>query len=204
MPTKFPRDFQDKHTTAEYQYEATCNKRRIDWLIILFLSRKKFSAKQIFVLSSAMKLGPAFSLGVSQHKYAQNNKHVKNWTQFSCEIKRKKYPCHWSCVLSDDWFLHLILRYRIQIRGKLHFSRKLSRYFWSEGAVFYIRLYYQQWCHCLLPSKFLCEQLLPIVSSLPLINYRVHYFDSNPGWSTIDLCLSRCHHLGHVPCVKSQ
>ena len=28
------------------------------WLVILFLSRKKFHAKQIFVLSSAMKLGP--------------------------------------------------------------------------------------------------------------------------------------------------
>ncbi len=28
------------------------------WLVILFLSRKKFHAKQIFVLSSSMKLGP--------------------------------------------------------------------------------------------------------------------------------------------------
>ena len=28
------------------------------WLVILFLSRKKFPAKQIFVLSSSMKLGP--------------------------------------------------------------------------------------------------------------------------------------------------
>ena len=28
------------------------------WLVILFLSRKKFHAKQIYVLSSSMKLGP--------------------------------------------------------------------------------------------------------------------------------------------------
>ena len=28
------------------------------WLVILFLSRKKFHAKEIFVLSSSMKLGP--------------------------------------------------------------------------------------------------------------------------------------------------
>ena len=28
------------------------------WLVILFLSRKTFHAEQIFVLSSAMKLGP--------------------------------------------------------------------------------------------------------------------------------------------------
>ena len=40
------------------------------WLVILFLSRKKFHAKQICVLSSAMKLGPGhnysecFLLGV--------------------------------------------------------------------------------------------------------------------------------------------
>ena len=30
------------------------------WLVILFLRRKKFNAKQIFMLSSSMKLGPAF------------------------------------------------------------------------------------------------------------------------------------------------
>ena len=29
------------------------------WLVILFLSRKKFHAKQIFVLSSSVKLVPA-------------------------------------------------------------------------------------------------------------------------------------------------
>ena len=28
------------------------------WLVIMFLSRQKFHAKQIFVLSSSMKLGP--------------------------------------------------------------------------------------------------------------------------------------------------
>ena len=28
------------------------------WLVILFLTRKKFHAKQICVLSSSMKLGP--------------------------------------------------------------------------------------------------------------------------------------------------
>ena len=29
-----------------------------NWLVILFLSREKFHAKQILLLSSAMKLGP--------------------------------------------------------------------------------------------------------------------------------------------------
>ena len=28
------------------------------WLVILFLSRKKFHAKQIFMLSSSMRVGP--------------------------------------------------------------------------------------------------------------------------------------------------
>ena len=33
-------------------------KKQVDiWLVILFLSRQKFHAKQIFVLSSSMKLG---------------------------------------------------------------------------------------------------------------------------------------------------
>ena len=32
------------------------------WLVILFLSRKKFNAKQICVLSSTMKLGPGLKI----------------------------------------------------------------------------------------------------------------------------------------------
>ena len=32
------------------------------WLVILFLSKKKFYAKQMFVLSSSMKLGPGLAL----------------------------------------------------------------------------------------------------------------------------------------------
>ena len=35
------------------------------WLVILFLSRKKCHAKQIFVLSSSMKLGPGETTGLS-------------------------------------------------------------------------------------------------------------------------------------------
>ena len=35
------------------------------WLVILFLSRKKFHAKQIFVLSSSMKLGPGLYMYTS-------------------------------------------------------------------------------------------------------------------------------------------
>ena len=57
LPTQFPRDFQHKQTTANYQKRAICNKRKF-WLVILFLSRMKFHAKQIFVLSGSMKLGP--------------------------------------------------------------------------------------------------------------------------------------------------
>ena len=33
------------------------------WLVVLFLSMMKFYAKQIFVLSSSMKLGPGLCLG---------------------------------------------------------------------------------------------------------------------------------------------
>ena len=31
LPTKFPRDFQDKQTTAEYRYQAICNKWKLGW-----------------------------------------------------------------------------------------------------------------------------------------------------------------------------
>ena len=31
LPTKFPRDFQDKPTTAEYQQQAICNKWTFGW-----------------------------------------------------------------------------------------------------------------------------------------------------------------------------
>ena len=39
------------------------------WLVNLFLSRKKYHAKQIFVLSSSMKLGPALA-AVLQAEYS--------------------------------------------------------------------------------------------------------------------------------------
>ena len=35
-------------------------------LVILFLSRKKVRAKQIFVLSSSMKLGPDLAVAVAE------------------------------------------------------------------------------------------------------------------------------------------
>ncbi len=38
------------------------------WLVILFLSRKKFHAKQIVVLSSSMKLGPGIPLVIMPRK----------------------------------------------------------------------------------------------------------------------------------------
>ena len=38
------------------------------WLVILFLSRKEFHAKQIFVLSSSMKLGPGGPMVQMQKK----------------------------------------------------------------------------------------------------------------------------------------
>ena len=63
MPTKFPRDFQEKQTTAAYQCKNQHATNGV-WLVILFLSRKKFHAKQIFVLSSAMKLGPVDSINI--------------------------------------------------------------------------------------------------------------------------------------------
>ena len=74
------------------------------WLVTLFLSRKKFHAKQIFVLSSSMKLGPdqgesiRYVLYDSQSKQALDDKnhagkqthvHQKtNGEQTSNQIKR--------------------------------------------------------------------------------------------------------------------
>ena len=57
LPTKIPGDFQDKQTTAEYNVTSNMQQMEI-WLVILFLSRKKFQAKQMFVLSSSTKFGP--------------------------------------------------------------------------------------------------------------------------------------------------
>lgn len=45
-----------------YSADVTHPKNHVEiWLVILFLSRQKFHAKQIFVPSSSMKLGPGHS-----------------------------------------------------------------------------------------------------------------------------------------------
>ena len=55
LPTKFPRDFQDEQ---QLNITVTSNMQQMEnWLVILYLLRKKFHAKHIFVLSSFMKLG---------------------------------------------------------------------------------------------------------------------------------------------------
>ena len=70
------------------------------WLVILFLSRKKFHAKQMCLLSSSMKLGPVLSLGVSQHMHETNLwKFVLN----CCMKTIKKKHVQLICVLSDAW-----------------------------------------------------------------------------------------------------
>ena len=57
LPTKCPRVFQDKPTAAEIPVSSNMQQMEI-WLVILFLSRKNFHAKQNVVPSSSMKLGP--------------------------------------------------------------------------------------------------------------------------------------------------
>ena len=55
VPTKFPSNFQDYNIWIP----VSSNMQLMEiWLVILFLSRKKFHAQQICVLSSSIKLGP--------------------------------------------------------------------------------------------------------------------------------------------------
>ena len=58
LPLEFPRDFQNKQTTVT----SSMQQMEIQ-LVILFLSKKKFHAKQICLLSSSMKLGPELKWG---------------------------------------------------------------------------------------------------------------------------------------------
>ena len=64
LPTKFPRDFHDNQTTAECQ--STSKMQQINekiCLVVLFLSRKKFHAKQICVLTDRLyEIGPRSEL----------------------------------------------------------------------------------------------------------------------------------------------
>ena len=55
------------------------------WLAILFLSRKKFHAKQIFVLSSSMKLGP--DLIIQCHN-------VNNITEYLNKVLKAHNDCN--------------------------------------------------------------------------------------------------------------
>ena len=67
------------------------------WLVILFLSRKKFSAKEMFVLSSSMKLGPALAGVLLQHQNSQvvNRKSEKPKTE-----NQTKDTCLNACYFS--------------------------------------------------------------------------------------------------------
>ena len=77
------------------------------WLVILFLSRKKFHAKQIFVLSSAMNLGPGLifddSSKVSLREYF--SRHPPSNTQ--CDVS------------SDIFFAAKLYRYNALCRMKI-------------------------------------------------------------------------------------
>ena len=52
LRTKFPHDFQDLANNSWIQVTSNMQHMKI-WLVILFLPRKKFHAKQIFVLSGS-------------------------------------------------------------------------------------------------------------------------------------------------------
>ena len=56
LPTKCPHDFQDLANNSWIPVSSNMQQMNI-WLVILFLPRKKFQAKQIFVLNGFMKLG---------------------------------------------------------------------------------------------------------------------------------------------------
>ena len=57
MPAKFPHDFQDKQTTAEYMSEATFNQWKFELVIPFFYQGRNFMLSKFFVLNSSMKLG---------------------------------------------------------------------------------------------------------------------------------------------------
>ena len=59
------------------------------WLVILFLSRKKFHAQQTFVLSSSMKLGPDLH-------YFCSNKRVQERVSDRMVIIVCMYDIEWS------------------------------------------------------------------------------------------------------------
>ena len=60
------------------------------WLVILFLSRKKFHAKQIVVLSSSMKLGP----GEQNPSWRPNPSHGFRKGQWQLKLFESKWNNH--------------------------------------------------------------------------------------------------------------
>ena len=62
-------------------------------LVILFLSRKKFHAEQIFVLSSSMKLAPGLSLGAPSKVY-------HSFSDFPIEVSFSTWNL--PCPLKDE------------------------------------------------------------------------------------------------------
>ena len=60
---------------------ATSNMQQIEiWLVILYLSRREFHAKQMFVLSSSMKLGWSRSPGFQNgHREMSGNLSIESW-----------------------------------------------------------------------------------------------------------------------------
>ena len=86
------------HITC-YWFSAVVFTWKFGWYVILFLSRKKFHAKQIFVLSSSMKLAPeqiypGCNFSHSHHFHnAPNN--IVQVTQLCMKYSQKvKQVCH--------------------------------------------------------------------------------------------------------------
>ena len=62
---------------TDIQLVYACPENNVDvWLAFLFLLREKFHAKQIFVLSSAMKLGPVLGPISQRSKIDRNCKSI--------------------------------------------------------------------------------------------------------------------------------
>ena len=95
------------------------------WLVILFLSRKKFHAKQIFVLSSSMKFGPVLN-GIA----ASHASHVAmgfcyyyllSLYNIGCSLSPRFHPwnlyrSHTRCSLYLPYlFCHLLLIWNLQV-----------------------------------------------------------------------------------------
>ena len=99
FPNQLSTWFSRKAYNSWIPVTRKCNKMEIQ-LVILFLSRKEFHAKQIFVLSSSMKLGPDAS------SFGMNSRNSQLWlshTSSRLDIPRMQWKRLPSCPPLSHW-----------------------------------------------------------------------------------------------------